>query len=46
MLRRIAILALALLLMAPIGPLAHAQGGDASTAYQLNMRTGPGTGSR
>lgn len=44
MLRRIGMLVLALLLIAPIGPLALAQGGDASTAYQLNMRTGPGTG--
>ncbi len=44
MLRRIGILALALALIAQIGPLAHAQGGDASTAYQLNMRSGPGTG--
>ena len=43
MLRRMGILALALMLVLQISPLVYAQGGDATTAYQLNMRTGPGT---
>ncbi|GIV81412.1 MAG: hypothetical protein KatS3mg051_0766 [Anaerolineae bacterium] len=44
MLRRIALLSFALLLVLQMGLPVYAQEGDASTAYQLNMRTGPGTG--